>query len=80
MITWNGPPLMPRQGRDRLRFVLSAPTADAVHAAVSRLEQLGATLTDESRGGARRYEASMTAPDGNDFRIVAGKRGDGAFA
>ena len=71
-ITWSGPPLMQRQGRDRLRFVLSVAAVDKVHAAVSRLEELGATLTDASRAGTGRFEASMTDPDGNDFRIVAG--------
>lgn len=71
-ITWSGPPLMQRQGRDRLRFVLSVAAGDEVHAAVSRLEELGATLTDASRAGAGRFEASMRDPDGNDFRIVAG--------
>lgn len=70
-ITWSGPPLMPRQGRDRLRFVLSVASGDAVHAAVSRLEELGATLTDAA--GASRDEAWMTDPDGNHFRIVAGR-------
>lgn len=71
-ITWSGPPLMQRQGRDRLRFVLAVAAGDEVHGAVSRLEGLGATLTDSSRTGTGRFEASMTDPDGNHFRIVAG--------
>lgn len=71
-ITWSGPPLMQRQGRDRLRFVLSVLSGDKVHAAVSRLEQLGATLADTSHAGTGHVEASMTDPDGNDFRIIVG--------
>lgn len=74
-ITWSGPPLMQRQGRDRLRFVLSVVDGDGVHAALSRLAELGATLTDASPAGAGRVEASMTDPDGNTFRIVAGREG-----
>lgn len=69
-ITWSGPPLMQRHGRDRVRFVLSVATADKVLAAVTRLEDLGATLTDASHSGTGLFEASMTDSDGNDFRIV----------
>ncbi len=69
-ITWSGPPLTPRHGRDRIRFVLSVAAEDEVDAAVSRLQRLGATPTDAVPAGGP--GASMVDPDGNEFRIVCG--------
>lgn len=62
-ITWSGPPLMPRPGRDRLRFELS--TSGSLSAAVARLTSLGAR-GDNEPGSA---EAVLWDPDGNEFHL-----------
>lgn len=64
-ITWSGPPLMPRRGRDRLRFVLSA---DDRRAATAHLTSLGATPATESGSAI----ATFVDPDGNEFDLGAG--------
>lgn len=63
-VTWSGPPLIPRHGRDRLRLVIS-PTSQDVDTEVERLVSLGATLLD-SGGGERPVLAD---PDGNEFTV-----------
>lgn len=67
-ITWSGPPLMPRRGRDRLRFQLSA--LDPLPVVVEDLLSLGATL-----GNAPTPEqAVMRDPDGNEFHLAAARQ------
>jgi hypothetical protein len=67
-ITWGGPPLMPRNGRDRVRFDL-APAADGdQRAEVDRLLSLGATRVDTGRGEPGCVE--LADPDGNEFRVL----------
>ncbi|MFJ8934991.1 VOC family protein [Streptomyces sp. NPDC102365] len=67
-ITWGGPPVAPRTGRDRLRFDL-APTVDGdLQAEVDRLLSLGAKHIDggqDDLGG-----VAMTDPDGNEFTVL----------
>lgn len=70
-ITWSGPPLMPRQGRDRLRLVLAVAADVELDAAVSRLVALGATRTDANHADADGVEVAMSDPDGNAFRVLA---------
>ena len=64
-ITWSGPPLMPRQGRDRLRLelVTSGPLAEAA----AHLESVGARVVSEPSSG----EVVLEDPDGNDFHLVS---------
>ncbi|HEY6932240.1 MAG TPA: VOC family protein [Marmoricola sp.] len=64
-ITWSGPPLMSRQGRDRLRFELS--TSGSLSRAVARLISLGARVGNESTAA----EAVLHDPDGNEFHLLA---------
>jgi predicted enzyme related to lactoylglutathione lyase len=67
-ITWGGPPLMPRTGKDRLRFDLAPPVDGDQQAEVDRLVSLGATRTDIGQD-----EAScvvMADPDGNEFCVL----------
>jgi Glyoxalase-like domain len=64
-ITWGGPPLMPRVGKDRLRFDV-APVDAEQRAEVDRLISLGATRIDAGRDGA----VVMADPDGNEFRVL----------
>jgi len=63
-VSWSGPPLIPRHGRDRLRLVIS-PMSQDVDTEVGRLASLGATLLD-SGGGERPV---MADPDGNEFTV-----------
>jgi predicted enzyme related to lactoylglutathione lyase len=65
-LTWGGPPLMPRTGRNRLHFDV-APPADGDQAAeVDRLVSLGATRITAARDGTVR----MADPDGNEFCML----------
>jgi predicted enzyme related to lactoylglutathione lyase len=66
-ITWGGPPLMPRTGKDRLHFELAPPGHGDQQAEVDRLVSLGATRVDAGPG-----EVSgvvMADPDGNEFCV-----------
>lgn len=70
-ITWSGPPLMPRHGRDRLRLVLAVRAGVEFDAAVSALVARGATRSDPDESGADGVAATMVDPDGNEFRVLA---------
>jgi predicted enzyme related to lactoylglutathione lyase len=65
-ITWGGPPLMPRTGRDRLHVDLALPADGDGRAEVDRLRSLGATHIDVDRGDGR---VVMADPDGNEFWV-----------
>jgi catechol 2,3-dioxygenase-like lactoylglutathione lyase family enzyme len=76
-ITWGGPPLMPKHGRNRLHFHL-VPSADSdQRAEVDRLLLLGATRLDADRDAelddADHDDAgrvAMADPDGNEFCVL----------
>ena len=68
-ITWGGPPLMPKAGRDRLHFDLVAPVHSDLHAEVDGLLSLGATRIDADQGEAG--WVAMADPDGNEFCVSA---------
>jgi hypothetical protein len=63
-VSWGGPPVPPRQGRNWQRFDL---VADDVPAEVSRLEALGATLLGHREGG-----VELADTDGNEFFVAPG--------
>jgi hypothetical protein len=65
-VTWSGPPLMPRSGRDRLRLVV-APVGGQSSAEVERLVSLGAAVVGLLEDG----RVLLTDPDGNEF-VLAG--------
>jgi predicted enzyme related to lactoylglutathione lyase len=67
-ITWGGPPVAPKTGRNRLRFDLAPPVHGDRQAEVDRLLSLGATLIDSGEGEAGPVE--MTDPDGNEFCVL----------
>ncbi|AJE43838.1 VOC family protein [Streptomyces nodosus] len=67
-ITWGGPPLMPRTGRDRLRFDLAPAVPTDRQAEVERLLSLGATRIGTGRDESG--EVAMADPDGNEFAVV----------
>ena len=64
-ITWSGPPLMPRQGKDRFHLHI-APDGDDRDAEIERLVALGARRS-EYRDADR---IVMLDPDGNEFCVV----------
>lgn len=67
-ITWSGPPLMPRLGRDRFHLDLSVASGDHLQGEVDRLVGLGsALLADTSQ---QPGSAALTDPDGNEFRVL----------
>jgi predicted enzyme related to lactoylglutathione lyase len=67
-ITWGGPPLTPRTGRDRLRFDLAPPLHGDQQAEADRLLALGATRIGTGQGEAGRV--MMADPDGNEFGVL----------
>jgi predicted enzyme related to lactoylglutathione lyase len=74
-ITWGGPPLMPKTGRNRLHFDLALPVNGDLRADVERLLSLGATRIDTGQDDASRV--AMADPDGNEFHILKpGQRGN----
>jgi hypothetical protein len=70
-ITWGGPPLMPRTGRDRLRFDLAPAGGRDEQAEADRLVSLGATRIDGREGQAG--GVPMFDPDGNEFRVLSAR-------
>ena len=66
-ITWGGPPVAPRTGRNRLHFDL-APADSDLQAEVDRLLALGATRTDIGQGEVP--WVVLADPDGNEFCVL----------
>jgi predicted enzyme related to lactoylglutathione lyase len=67
-ISWGGPPLMPKTGKNRLHFDLAPPLGADQRAEVDRLASLGATRIDIGQG-----EVSwvvMADPDGHEFCVL----------
>jgi predicted enzyme related to lactoylglutathione lyase len=67
-ISWGGPPLMPKTGKNRLHFDLAPPVGGDQQAEVDRLVCLGATRIDIGQG-----EVSwvvMADPDGHEFCVL----------
>lgn len=67
-VTWSGPPLMPRLGKDRFRLDLSVPSAQQLETAVDRLVALGAHRADNAQDASEAQ--SLIDPDGNEFRLI----------
>jgi len=68
-VTWGGPPLMPKAGKERLHFDLAPAAGGDQEAEVERLVSLGATRADIGQG-----EVSwvvMADPDGHEFCVLA---------
>jgi predicted enzyme related to lactoylglutathione lyase len=67
-ITWGGPPVAPKTGKNRLHFDIAPPADGDQQAEVERLVSLGATRIDIGQG-----EVSwvvMADPDGNEFCVL----------
>ncbi|MEU9982859.1 VOC family protein [Streptomyces sp. NPDC050856] len=67
-ITWGGPPLMPRTGKNRLHFDLAPPAHGDQQAEVDRLVSLGATRIGIGRDEVGRVV--MADPDGQEFCVL----------
>ena len=67
-ITWGGPPLRLKTGKNRLRLDLAPPLHGDRQSEVNRLVSLGATRTDIGRGQDGRV--IMADPDGNEFCVM----------
>jgi predicted enzyme related to lactoylglutathione lyase len=67
-ITWGGPPLMPRTGKNRLRLELAPAVDGDQQAEVDRLVFLGATRI--ATGPGEVGGVVMADPDGNEFWVL----------
>jgi predicted enzyme related to lactoylglutathione lyase len=67
-ITWGGPPVTPKTGRNRLRLDLAPAAPGDQRAEVDRLLSLGATRVDAGRGEIDAVE--LADPDGNEFCVL----------
>jgi hypothetical protein len=74
-ITWGGPPLAPKTGKNRLHFDLAPPAGGDQEAEVGRLIALGAARADVGQGEAG--WVVMTDPDGNEFCVLAPRQRGG---
>jgi len=64
-ITWGGPPVAPKIGKNRLHFDLAPSAGGDQRAEIDRLLALGAERVDIGRGEAGRVV--LADPDGNEF-------------
>ncbi len=67
-ITWGGPPLMPKAGKNRLHFDLAPPVHGDQQAEVARLISLGATRIDIGQGDVD--WVVLADPDNNEFCVL----------
>ena len=65
-VTWGGPPLMPRSGKERVHFDLAPAPGNDVDAEVERLIDGGATRVSTDDAG----PVVLADPDGNEFWVV----------
>jgi predicted enzyme related to lactoylglutathione lyase len=67
-ITWGGPPLRPKTGKNRLHFDIAPPVDGDQEAEVERLLSLGATRVDIGQGHVS--WVVLADPDGNEFCVL----------
>jgi predicted enzyme related to lactoylglutathione lyase len=67
-ITWGGPPVAPKRGKNRLHFDLAPPAHGDHEAEVERLVALGATRIDIGQGDVE--WAVLADPDDNEFCLL----------
>jgi catechol 2,3-dioxygenase-like lactoylglutathione lyase family enzyme/predicted enzyme related to lactoylglutathione lyase len=68
LITWSGPPLIPKLGKNRLHLDIAPPADVDQQAEVERLVALGATRIDIGQGDVD--WVVMADPDGNEFCVL----------
>ncbi len=69
LITWGGPPLAPKIGKNRLHLDIAPPDHVEQQAEVDRLVALGATRIDIGQGDVG--WVVMADPDGNEFCVLS---------
>jgi predicted enzyme related to lactoylglutathione lyase len=67
-ISWGGPPLTPKTGKNRLHFDIAPPVQGNQQEEVDRLVSLGATRIDIGQG--KVSWVVMADPDGNEFCVL----------
>jgi catechol 2,3-dioxygenase-like lactoylglutathione lyase family enzyme len=67
-ITWGGPPVNPKTGKNRLHFDLAPPVGGDQSAEVDRLLALGASRVDIGQGEVD--WVVLADPDGNEFCVM----------
>jgi len=67
-ITWAGPPIEPKRGKERLHFDIAPPVDGDRDAEVERLLSLGATRVDIGQGDVS--WVVMADPDGHEFCVL----------
>ena len=67
-ITWGGPPLAEKTGKERLHFDLAPPAGEDQQAEVERLVALGARRVDVGQGDVA--WVVMADPDGHEFCVL----------
>ncbi|MGY1620924.1 VOC family protein [Geodermatophilus sp. SYSU D00965] len=67
-ITWGGPPVAPKTGRNRLHLDLAPAVPGELDAEVDRLLSLGATRLDVGQGDVD--GVVLADPDGNEFCVL----------
>jgi catechol 2,3-dioxygenase-like lactoylglutathione lyase family enzyme len=68
-ITWGGPPLLPKHGKNRLHLDIAPPAHVDQLAEVDRLTSLGASRVDIGQGDVD--WVVMADPDGNEFCVLS---------
>jgi predicted enzyme related to lactoylglutathione lyase len=68
-ITWGGPPVAPKTGKNHLHFDLAVPEEDGQEAEVDRLLSLGASRVDIGQGDVP--WVVLADPDGNELCVGA---------
>ena len=69
LITWSGPPLIPKFGKNRLHLDIAPPPHGDLRAEVDRLVSLGATRVDIGQGDVP--WVVMADPDDNEFCVLS---------
>jgi len=67
-ISWGGPPIPPKSGKNRVHLDIAPPPGGDQDAEVERLLGLGATHADIGQGDV--YWVVMADPDGNEFCVL----------
>jgi len=67
-ISWGGPPVPPKNGKNRLHFDIAPPAGTDQQAEVERLVSLGARRIDIGQGDVS--WVVMADPDGNEFCVL----------
>jgi predicted enzyme related to lactoylglutathione lyase len=70
-ISWGGPPVRPKTGKNRLHFDLAPPADGDQRLEVDRLISLGATRIDIGQG--KVSWVVMADPDGNEFCVLTAR-------